>query len=269
MRKENAHPLQTRFIYGIVPSDVEATPDAEGVGDPPGEVTTIRQGDLAALVSEVGLEEPVGRPADLIAYQRLLDGTAAVAPVLPVRFGTVVTGPDAVQDLLEAHHDRFSAALAEFEDRIQYTVHGRFDEQQLISEILAANRGAAQLAEQVRGRPETATREQRIRLGEMISQAVELRREAENRELIEAVTPYALLNVLRAPSHELDARQHRLPRRDGRRGGLRPGVGGLRRAAAGPDPDAPGGPARPVRLRQRAPARAVTDGHPPSAAASD
>ena len=206
MRKENTHPLQTGlFIYGIVPSDVEATPDAEGVGDPPGEVTAIRLGDLAALVSEVGLEEPVGRPADLTAYQRLLDGTAAVAPVLPVRFGTVVTGPDAVQDLLEAHHDRFAAALAELEERIQYTVHGRFDEQQLISEILAANRGAAQLAEQVRGRPEAAAREQRIRLGEMISQAVELRREAENRELIEALTPYAVLTAPRAPSHELDA----------------------------------------------------------------
>ena len=206
MRAENAHPHAAGlFIYGIVPSDVEPTPDAEGVGDPPREVTAIRHGDLAALVSEVGMAESVGRAANLTAYQRLLDGTAAVAPVLPVRFGTVVPGPDAVQDLLEAHHDRFAAALAELEDRIQYTVHGRFDEQQLISEILAANRGAAELAERVRGRPEATTRKQRIRLGEMISQAVELRREAESRELIEAHTPYAVLTAPRVPSHELDA----------------------------------------------------------------
>ncbi|NJP31545.1 GvpL/GvpF family gas vesicle protein [Micromonospora thermarum] len=193
------------FIYGIVPSDVEPTPDAQGVGDPPGDVDVVRHGELAALVSEVALEEPVGRPADLTAYEALLDGTAAVAPVLPVRFGTVVTGPDAVQDLLEAHHDRFAAALDEFENRVQYTVHGRFDEQEVLSEILAADRRAADLAEQVRGRPEAETREQRIRFGEMISQAVELRREAANSELVEALTPYAVLNAPRAPSHEMDA----------------------------------------------------------------
>ncbi|MGC1210998.1 MAG: GvpL/GvpF family gas vesicle protein [Micromonospora sp.] len=116
-----------------------------------------------------------------------------------------MTSAEAVHQLLEAHHDRFATTLNEFEDLIQYTVHGRFDEQELISEILAANRGAAELAEQVRGRPETTTREQRIRLGEMISQGVELRREAESRELIETLTPYAVLTAPRVPSHELDA----------------------------------------------------------------
>ncbi|SCE74796.1 Gas vesicle synthesis protein GvpL/GvpF [Micromonospora viridifaciens] len=193
------------FIYGIVPSDVEPTPEAEGVGSPPGEVTAIRHGALAALVSEVGLAEPLGRPADLTAYETLLDGTVVVAPVLPVRFGTVVTGADAIDDLLDAHHDRFAAALAELEDRLQYLVHGRFDEQAFVSGLLDGNASAAALASQVRGRPEAESREQRIRLGEMISQAVELHREAENRELIDAVGGYAVANVVRPPSHELDA----------------------------------------------------------------
>ncbi|GAB3071160.1 GvpL/GvpF family gas vesicle protein [Micromonospora schwarzwaldensis] len=193
------------FIYGIVPSDVEPTPDAEGVGSPPGEVSAVRHGELAALVSEVGLDEPLGRPTDLTAYERLLDGTAEVAPVLPVRFGTVVTGEDAVADLLDAHHDRFAAALDEFEDRVQYTVHGRFDEPEFIGGMLAGNRDAAALADQVRGRPEAQSREQRIRLGEMISQAVELRRESESRDLIDAVGRYAEADAVRPPSHEMDA----------------------------------------------------------------
>ncbi|MFE9200936.1 GvpL/GvpF family gas vesicle protein [Micromonospora sp. NPDC007230] len=193
------------FLYGIVPSDVEPTPDAEGVGSPPGEVTAIRQGELALLVSEVGLEEPIGRPADLTAYQRLLDSTAAIAPVLPVRFGTVVTGEDAVDDLLDAHHDRFAGALAELADHVQYTVQGRFDEEEFLSGLLAQNPPAAALADQVRGRPEVECRDERIRLGEMIAQAVELRREAENRDLIDAVGRYATANAARPPSHELDA----------------------------------------------------------------
>ncbi|MER7891775.1 GvpL/GvpF family gas vesicle protein [Micromonospora sp. NPDC094482] len=193
------------FIYGIVPSDVEPTPDAAGVGDPPGEVTVVRRGDVAALVSEVPLEAALGRPADLTAYQTLLDGTAPVAPVLPVRFGTVVTGEDAVADLLDAHHDRFAAALDELEGLVQYVVHGRYDEPALIAAVLEQNPAAADLADQVRGRPEEVSREQRIRLGEMISQAVELRREAENRELLDRLKPFAVSSLPRQPSNELDA----------------------------------------------------------------
>ncbi|WP_229401008.1 GvpL/GvpF family gas vesicle protein [Micromonospora okii] len=193
------------FVYGIVPADVEPTPDAAGVGDPPGEVAAVRHGELAALVSEVALEEPLGRPADLTAYQELLDGTAAVAPVLPVRFGTVVTGPEAVTEMLTAHHDRFAAALDEFEDRIEYVLHGRYDEQALLGELLDADREAADLARQVRGQPEIATRPQRIRFGEIVSQAVELRREAENRHVLDAVGPLVADSTVRPPSHELDA----------------------------------------------------------------
>lgn len=193
------------FIYGIVPSDVEPTPDASGVGDPPGEVTVVRQGRVAALVSEVSLEAALGRPADLTAYEELLDGTAAVAPVLPVRFGTVVTGPDAVADLLDAHGDRFAEALDELEGRFEYIVHGRYEESALVQGVLEDNPAAADLADQVRGRPEEETREQRIRLGEIISQAVELRREAENRELLNLLGPLAVSGLARPPSNELDA----------------------------------------------------------------
>ncbi|BCL14287.1 GvpL/GvpF family gas vesicle protein [Micromonospora sagamiensis] len=193
------------FVYGIVPADVEPTEDAVGVGDPPGEVTAVVHGELAALVSEVELEQPLGRPVDLTVYQELLDATAAVAPVVPVRFGTVVTGPDAVHDLLDAHRDRFRTALEEFEGRTQYTVRGRFQEAELIGAVLAENPAAAQLAEQVRGRPEAASREQRIRLGEIISQAVELRREAETRELVDVLGPVTVTSTVRPPGHELDA----------------------------------------------------------------
>ncbi|MEV0326441.1 GvpL/GvpF family gas vesicle protein [Micromonospora echinospora] len=193
------------FVYGIVPADVEPTEDAVGVGDPPGEVTAVVHGELAALVSEVDLEQPVGRPVDLTAYQELLDGTAAVAPVVPVRFGTVVTGADAVHDLLDAHRDRFRAVLDDLDGRTQYTVRGRFHESELMGVLLAENPGAADLAEQVRGQPEAASREQRIRLGEIISQAVELRREAETRELVDVLGPVAVTSTVRPPGHEMDA----------------------------------------------------------------
>ena len=69
-----------------------------------------------------------------------------------------MTGPDAVEDLLEAHHDTFAAALDEFEDRLEYTVHGRFDEEEMIAHFLTENPDAGELADQVRGQPEVESR---------------------------------------------------------------------------------------------------------------
>ncbi|WP_198602342.1 GvpL/GvpF family gas vesicle protein, partial [Rhodococcus opacus] len=77
------------YVYGIVPADVEAEDDAVGVDD--SRVSTVRHGDIAALVSEISVDRPIGKPADLQAHAHLLDGVARVAPVLPLRFGAVLT----------------------------------------------------------------------------------------------------------------------------------------------------------------------------------
>src|SRR5689334_3100013 len=59
------------YIYGIVPGDVELTPDARGLSDRP--IRLVRRGDIAALVSEVEVSEALGRPEDLRAHEQLLD----------------------------------------------------------------------------------------------------------------------------------------------------------------------------------------------------
>src|SRR5689334_3954960 len=74
------------YVYAIVPADVEPTRTAKGVGDPPGKIEVIKHNDIAALVSEVDTSNPLGRPEDLSAHSELLDGAAAEAPVLPLRF---------------------------------------------------------------------------------------------------------------------------------------------------------------------------------------
>jgi hypothetical protein len=193
------------FMYAIVPGDVEPTRDARGLGDPPGRVTAVTHRDVAALVSEVGLDRPLGRPEDLVAYQQLLDGTAAVAPVLPVRFGAVLTGPEAVEELLTAHYDEFRTALDDLEGRVEYVVRGRYVERALLSEVLAENAEAASLRDQLRGQPEELTVNVRIRLGEIINQAVEAKRGADTQRVVDELAPIAGETVARPPTHEEDA----------------------------------------------------------------
>jgi Gas vesicle synthesis protein GvpL/GvpF len=194
------------YVYGILPGDVELTSDMTGVGDPPGQVRVVRSGDLAALISEVDMSGPLGSPEDLAAHKEILDASAADAPVLPMRFGAVVASEDAVtQELLDEHHDEFARALADLDGKAQYVIKGRYVGNVILPEVLSENRRAARLRDEIRGTDSDATREARIQLGEIINDAVALKREKDTRTLGKAMADHCEASLVRDPTHELDA----------------------------------------------------------------
>ena len=111
-----------------------------------------------------------------------------------------------VKELLAPHHDEFAAALEELEGHAEYIVNGRYVEKTVLREILANNREAARLRDEIRQRgDEHATRDARIRLGEMINHAISASREADTQKLIDVVDPYCVEVSVREPAHEDDA----------------------------------------------------------------
>jgi len=194
------------YVYGIVPAEAELAAEVPGVGDPPGRVRLARYGDLAALISEVNLAGPLGTPDDLRAHMAILDATAAELPVLPVRFGAVVASEDAVAtELLAAGHDEFAAALHELEGRAEFVAKGRYAQQVVLGEVLAENKRAARLADQIRGVDPDATRHARIELGQIINAAITAKRERDTRALGQVMHGHCVASVVREPTHELDA----------------------------------------------------------------
>ncbi|MFF0284473.1 GvpL/GvpF family gas vesicle protein [Rhodococcus aetherivorans] len=103
-------------------------------------------------------DSAVATPQDLLAHAELLDGTVPVAPVLPLRFGTVLADADA-EELLAAHYDEFIAALDELDGRARFVVRGRYVEATVLEKMLAAGPDAARLRGRIRGRPEIVPRD--------------------------------------------------------------------------------------------------------------
>lgn len=194
------------YVYGVFPGDIKLDTELTGVGEPPGKVRIVRGGDIAALVSDVPADGSIGSARDLAAHKDILDASASAVPVLPMRFGAVLADDQAVaDDLLAANHDAFAEALAELEGRVQYVVKGRYHERVLVREVLAENRDAARLREAIRQAGDRATDEARIRLGEMIDNAVAAKREQEARTLADRLDGHYEASVLREPRHERDA----------------------------------------------------------------
>lgn len=223
-------PADASYVYGIFTADIKLNADLAGVGDPPGELRIVRGDSLAALVSTVHLDRPLGTPDDLRAHQQILDACAAEVPVLPIRFGAVLSDDDAVAtELLQANHDDFAAALRELEGTVQYAVKGRYDEGTVLGKVLADNRQAAQLREQIRDADPDATRELRIQLGEIVGKCIAAFREADTRVLGKRMEGRCVASAVREPSHELDAVNVAFLLESGRDRELRDVIDGLAR----------------------------------------
>ena len=204
--QRQAAPSTACYIYGIVPADGARPPGVPGVGEPPAKVGLLPHRSLAALVSEIDVSRPLGTPQDLLAHQRLLDEVSAASPVLPLRFGGVVTDPEAVTaELLGPHHDEFADALDQIAGQVQYVIRGRYDGPAVLAEILAEEPEAARLHEEIRGKDETATRPERVQLGEIIGNAVAAKREADTEEATQVLAPLCTAAAVRDPGHEFDA----------------------------------------------------------------
>ena len=196
------------YVYGIVPGDVELTAEARGVGDPPAEVSIIACGDIAAMVSEVPRDRALGGPEDLRAHAELLDDAANQMPVLPLRFGAVMTDTESVaNELLEAHHDEFRDALSQLEGHAEYIAKGRYVEESVIREVLGGDPKAAQLLEKIHGQSEDASRQDRIALGEFINNAIARRRERDTQQVADTLQSLGFMVSVRPATHELDAFQ--------------------------------------------------------------
>lgn len=188
------------YIYGIAQASKGIDVEASGVGGPDAAVRRVVHGDLAALVSDVEVA-PLAAARDLRAHWRVLEAAASKATVLPVRFGTILKSEDAVvSELLAPRHDRLVAQLAGLSGKVQLSVKGLYDEEQLLRDVVRSSPSIARLNERVRGRPEAATYYERIQLGELVAGEIEQARARDAALVIGRLEPLAVAARSEAPS---------------------------------------------------------------------
>jgi gas vesicle protein GvpL/GvpF len=200
--------MEACYVYGVV-----AEPDADAVvrelpavgdGDTGTHVGWVRHGGIAAAVSGLRTNRPLGTPEDLRAHARVLDTLAATgAPVLPFRFGTVLGDERAVTDeVLADGHDAFAAALDRLRGRAQFTLRARYERDAVLREVLADRPDITELRDRTAGLPEEAARYERVRLGELVAEAVTAKREEDAAELDRRLAPVADARTLSEPAEE-------------------------------------------------------------------
>lgn len=178
------------YLYGITAADLVVPTDLAGVDEQA--VVLVPYGDIAAVTSPLPAESTLAGRAELMAHSQVLDAIAAAGPVVPVRFGSVLQSVEAVtHELLEPRHDEFLAMLGELAGHAQFTVRARYDERQVLTEVVAENAEIARLRAATRDRPDDSVYGERVRLGELVARALEAKSAEDGRRLLTELERHA------------------------------------------------------------------------------
>ncbi|MGF0174512.1 GvpL/GvpF family gas vesicle protein [Streptomyces sp. Marseille-Q5077] len=178
------------YVYGVIHASHTPLPqDMDGIGDPPRSVRVLRQGELAAIVSEAP-DQLRPKRRDLLAHQRVLDEAGAGSVVLPMRFGSVSEQDGTVTAVLAERTEHFLERLRALEGTAEYNIKATHDEEAVLRLIMSDHddiRSQAEANREAGG----GTHEQKIQLGEMIAAAVQAREATDAELLQQALEPMA------------------------------------------------------------------------------
>jgi gas vesicle protein GvpL/GvpF len=177
------------YVYAIVAADDFPDQACTGLDDAPLELMEL--GPLAAVVSVVRSDRPVSVRVDLMAHTRVLGWLAERTTVIPVAFGTMVDDRDTVvTDVLEPGAEVYVDMLSRLQGTSQYNLRGLYVRERVLSEVVLADPGLAELHRRTRDLPQDQPHPALIRLGEGVSAALERSRALDSDRILSAVAPH-------------------------------------------------------------------------------
>ncbi|MFC4496941.1 GvpL/GvpF family gas vesicle protein [Streptomyces ovatisporus] len=200
------------YIYAITAAGHPQKLDGlTGVGDPAGRLRTVRTKALSAVVSDAP-EDLRAKRRDLAAHQAVLETLMADGATLPMRFGLV--GPDdaSVTSVLEENEEGYTQRLSELDGCLEYNLKAAREEDDLLREIITESEEISRLREFTREHPEA--QDEKMRLGELVSNEVQARHEADGKDLVERLAGGAQRYSVAEPTQQHFLNASFLVRRD-------------------------------------------------------
>jgi len=200
------------YIYAITAAEhPQSLEGLSGVGDPAGRLRTVKTKTLSAVVSDAP-EDLRAKRRDLAAHQAVLEQLMADGATLPMRFGLVGPDDDSVASVLDENEDAYAQRLTELDGCLEYNLKVAREEEDLLREIIAGSEEISRLREFTREHPEA--QEEKMRLGEQVSQEVQARNEADGKDLVDRLADGARRHVVAEPTQSHFLNVSFLVRRD-------------------------------------------------------
>jgi hypothetical protein len=190
------------YVYGVLRAEGGPVVETRGIGPLQAPLRTITHGALRAVISDVPAGGLGARREDIYRHTEILQTLMRGATVLPMRFGTIMPDEQTVAtQLLEARSGELEHLLEALDGRVELTLRATYDES-IFRELVSENPPIQRLNERVRAQSAQAGYYDRIRLGELVSAALQARRERDAAEVVGRLEPLAADVRIGSLAHE-------------------------------------------------------------------
>lgn len=187
---------QGKYIYCIIRSAEPVHFSTLGIGERSDVVHTVDYMGLAAVVSDSPMITYEGNRRDMMAHTLVLEEVMRSFTILPVRFGTVATGAEAIREkVLKRRFGELNGLFLEMEHRVELGLKAFWYEDTVFQEIVSENQDIRALRDGLMGRRLEETYYDRIRLGEKIESAMWSKRSADSEAILSRLRPLSVRTV--------------------------------------------------------------------------
>ncbi|NTV63928.1 MAG: GvpL/GvpF family gas vesicle protein [Oscillochloris sp.] len=184
--------LTGKYLYAIIRCADRRVIPACGIHERGARVYTIPYRNLAAVVSDSPYEEYDSSRRNMLAHTRVLEAVMQQYTILPICFGVVAPDADTISErLLVRSYNDLEAQLDELDGRIELGLKAFWTDEQFFRSLADQDPGIRTLRQSIVGRPPERTYYDRIRLGELVEQAVAQRRYEESERILASLRPLA------------------------------------------------------------------------------
>ncbi len=158
-----------------------------------GGIHAIRCGDLAAVVRDAVSQGAPPTRQDLVEHLRVIEQVMARQTVVPVAFGTTAASEEEVRNsLLVPRYDWLRSLLDHLRGKVELGLKVMWrDLAPVLAEIVAEREDIGTLRAWIAARPGPSTYQQRVRIGQMVAEALDDRRARETDAIMATLAPLA------------------------------------------------------------------------------
>jgi hypothetical protein len=193
MATEQEIPKEGKYIYGIIRHTGPIDFGPIGIGKRSDMVYGINFNDITAIVSNSPVIQYEARRVNLTTHEKVLEAVMERFTVLPVRFSTISEhdNNEAIMKILEKDYKKFDEMLTKMDGKKELGLKILAQETAIYESILEKDQEIRSLKAKLINLPADKTHYQRMKIGEMVANAVKKETENYKNLILAVLTPLA------------------------------------------------------------------------------
>lgn len=170
---------EQEYLYCFIRESEPQIFKSKGMGDRGDPVTSIHYKDLGVVISTTPDAEYDPSRRHMMTHTKAQEEVMERYSILPVRFNTIAPGKEVIHNLLQEQYDELQELLGTMQGKVEMGLKALWYEGIIFDEILAEYADIRKLRDTLQKQPLQQTYHEQLRLGEMIEQAMQQKRESE------------------------------------------------------------------------------------------